>query len=156
MKWTSLPATFKGVPAFSGRMNPIPAALTNISLTIYACIVCGIKTALFIHTVPLKHNVARARKQAFACARIITNKRGMAHERNTYHASFISGLNTCKQNVCHTPFISDYSCTSKYLLTSTHDIALERYHTKIAWTSLFFFLPQRIGLWVGIRCWSPW
>ena len=30
--------------------------------------------------------------------------------------------------MCHTPFIIDYSCTSKCLLVSTHSVALERYH----------------------------
>ena len=36
------------------------------------------------HTVPLKRNVASAR------TRIIANKRGVAHERNACHTSFIS------------------------------------------------------------------
>ena len=31
--------------------------------------------------------------------------------------------------VCHAPFISDYSRTSKCLLTSTRDVALEQYCT---------------------------
>ena len=46
-----------------------------------------------------------------------------------YHssASFMSGFNTREQNVCHTPFISDYSRVSKCLLASTCIIALEQY-----------------------------
>jgi len=51
----------------------------------------------------------------------------VAHEQNTCHASFISGVNACKRNVCHAPLISDYSSVSKCLLVSTCDVALERY-----------------------------
>jgi len=41
----------------------------------------------------------------------------------------MSRVNTRKQNMCHTPLISDYSSVSKCLLASTHDIVLERYRT---------------------------
>ena len=41
---------------------------------------------------------------------------------------YVGGVNTRKQNMCHAPFISDYSRASKCLLMSTHDVALEQYH----------------------------
>jgi len=72
--------------------------------------------------VTLKCNVASASKYAF---RIIANKRGVAHEHNTCHALF--RVNNWEQNMFHAPLIRNYSSTSKCLLVSTHDIALERY-----------------------------
>jgi len=81
------------------------------------------KTVKIYHiiTVLLKRNVASA------CMRTIANKTGVVHEWNTRHASFISGLNTRKWNVCHAPFIGYYSRASRCLLASTRNVALEQY-----------------------------
>ena len=57
------------------------------------------------------------------------NNRGMAH------VSLVNIQPTYKRGVarvllvCHAPFISDYSCASKCLLASIHDVGLERYCT---------------------------
>ena len=40
-----------------------------------------------------------------------------------------SGVNTCKQNGCHVPLLSNYSSTSKCLLVRKCDVALKRYRT---------------------------
>jgi len=77
--------------------------------------------------------------QVSICSREnIANKRGVAHEQNTCHASFISRINTHDRNMSHAPFISNYSRASKCLLVSTRDIALsgtdenQSYHRKIS------------------------
>ena len=60
--------------------------------------------------------------------RIITNKRGLAHiSLASIHPTYKRGVARISF-VCHAPFISDYSRMSKFLLASTRDVALERYH----------------------------
>ena len=81
------------------------------------------------YTVPLKRNIASTHEQAFAHTRIIANKRGVAHfSLTSVHVAYKRGVAHVLL-VCHTPFNSDYSRTSKCLLMSTREIALERYRT---------------------------
>jgi len=65
-------------------------------------------------------------------ARIIANKRGVVHVLlSSIHLTYKRGVARILL-VCHTPFISNYSRLSKFLLSSTRNVAFERYRTHLA------------------------
>jgi len=86
---------------------------------------------VFQSMVPLKHNIALARMSQFARDWIITKKRGVALISLASIHPCKCFSNTRKQNGCHTPFIGDYSITSKSTCASECDIALEQYCSSI-------------------------